>query len=51
MNAIMSIAKEHNLRVIEDCAQAHGAIYEGKRVGTIGDLGCFSFYPTKNLAL
>ncbi|MFA5926674.1 MAG: DegT/DnrJ/EryC1/StrS family aminotransferase, partial [Patescibacteria group bacterium] len=37
------------LRVVEDCAQAHGARYKGKRVGSIGDLACFSFYPTKNL--
>ena len=46
---IMAIAKHHKLRVIEDCAQAHGACYHGQLVGTIGDLGCFSFYPTKNL--
>ena len=37
------------MKVIEDCAQAHGAKNKGKRVGSIGDLGCFSFYPTKNL--
>lgn len=49
MDAIMAIAKKHKLRVIEDCAQAHGAIYQGSKVGTIGDAGCFSFYPTKNL--
>lgn len=49
MNPILSIAKKYNLKVIEDCAQAHGALYEGHRVGTIGDAGCFSFYPTKNL--
>lgn len=49
MDAIMKIAKKHNLKVIEDCAQAHGAKYDGKRVGTMGDAGCFSFYPTKNL--
>lgn len=49
MDAIMVIAKKHNLKVIEDCAQAHGAMYKGSKVGTIGDAGCFSFYPTKNL--
>lgn len=49
MDAIMTIAREHGLFVIEDCAQAAGAIYNAKRVGSIGDAGCFSFYPTKNL--
>ena len=49
MDAIMDISQKHNLKVIEDCAQAHGAEYKGKRVGSIGDIGCFSFYPTKNL--
>ena len=49
MNKILTIAKRQKLKVIEDCAQAHGAIYENKRVGSIGDIGCFSFYPTKNL--
>ena len=49
MNTIMGIAKKYNLKVIEDCAQAHGANYKSKRVGSIGDIGCFSFYPTKNL--
>lgn len=49
MDAIMKIAREHGLFVIEDCAQATGAIYKGMRVGSIGDAGCFSFYPTKNL--
>ena len=47
MNAIMDIAKKNNLRVIEDCAQAHGATYFGKKAGSIGDAGCYSFYPTK----
>ena len=47
MNAIMKIAKKNNLRVIEDCAQAHGATYFNKKAGSIGDIGCFSFYPTK----
>ena len=49
MDAIMDIAKRHNLHVIEDCAQAIGAKYKGKMVGTFGDFGCLSFYPTKNL--
>ncbi len=49
MDAILSIAKKHNLLIIEDCAQAHGATYKGHKVGTLGDAGCFSFYPTKNL--
>ena len=45
----MEVARAAGLHVIEDCAQAHGARYHGQRVGTFGDLGCFSFYPTKNL--
>lgn len=49
MDAIMGIATEHGLAVVEDCAQAAGATYKGSRVGSIGDVGCFSFYPTKNL--
>ena len=49
MDPIMAIAKRHNLIVIEDAAQAHGAEYKGRRVGSIGDMGCFSFYPGKNL--
>jgi dTDP-4-amino-4,6-dideoxygalactose transaminase len=49
LRPIQAIARRHNLRVVEDCAQAHGALYRGQRVGSIGDLGCFSFYPTKNL--
>jgi len=49
MNAIMTIAQENNIAVIEDCAQAAGAIYHEKRVGSMGDAACFSFYPTKNL--
>ncbi len=49
MDAIMKLAAAHGLKVIEDCAQAAGARYRGKRVGSIGDAGCFSFYPTKNL--
>jgi dTDP-4-amino-4,6-dideoxygalactose transaminase len=50
MDPINEIAARHNLRVLEDAAQAHGARYRGKRVGGIGDAGVFSFYPTKNLA-
>ena len=49
MDPIVEIAERYSLKVIEDCAQAHGAKYNGKRVGSIGDIGCFSFYPTKNL--
>jgi dTDP-4-amino-4,6-dideoxygalactose transaminase len=49
IDAVGEIAAKHNLRVIEDCAQAIGATYKGKRVGTFGDLGCFSFFPSKNL--
>ena len=49
MDPILDIAHRHNLIVIEDAAQAHGAEYQGRRVGSIGDIGCFSFYPTKNL--
>lgn len=47
MNEIMAIAKEHKLYVIEDCAEAHGAEYEGKKVGSFGDIACFSFYGNK----
>ncbi len=50
MNPIMKIARKYNLKVIEDACQAHGAEYKGKKVGSIGDAGCFSFYPSKNLA-
>jgi dTDP-4-amino-4,6-dideoxygalactose transaminase len=49
MGAINEIARENGLKVIEDAAQAHGAKYNGKPVGSLGDIGCFSFYPTKNL--
>jgi dTDP-4-amino-4,6-dideoxygalactose transaminase len=49
MDPILEIAARHGLQVIEDAAQAHGAEYKGRRVGAIGDLACFSFYPGKNL--
>ena len=49
MDAVNAIAKKHNLKVIEDCAQAHGATFKGKKAGNWGDFGAFSFYPTKNL--
>ncbi|MBR3884441.1 MAG: DegT/DnrJ/EryC1/StrS family aminotransferase [Bacteroidaceae bacterium] len=49
MQPIDKIAKRYSLKVIEDCAQAHGAIYNGKRCGNLGDAGGFSFYPAKNL--
>ena len=49
MDPIMRLTKKYNLKVIEDAAQAHGAEYKGKKVGSIGDVACFSFYPGKNL--
>lgn len=49
MTSIMSIANKHQLMVIEDCAQAHGAHFKGKKAGNWGQFGAFSFYPTKNL--
>ena len=49
MDPILAIAREHDLYVIEDACQAHGAEYKGKRAGSLGDAGCFSFYPGKNL--
>lgn len=49
MDPILAIAKEHNLYIVEDCAQAHGAEYKGQKVGTFGHLAAFSFYPGKNL--
>lgn len=49
MDKITAICKKHRLKLIEDCAQSHGAMYKGKMTGTFGDMGCFSFYPSKNL--
>ncbi len=49
MDEIMSLARKYNLKVLEDCAQAHGATYKGKTVGGFGDVATFSFYPSKNL--
>jgi len=49
MDAILGIAKRHGLKVVEDVAQAHGALYKGRPCGSFGDVGCFSFYPGKNL--
>jgi dTDP-4-amino-4,6-dideoxygalactose transaminase len=51
MAPILEVARDHGLTVIEDAAQSHGATYQGKQVGTMGDAGCFSMYPTKNLAM
>jgi dTDP-4-amino-4,6-dideoxygalactose transaminase len=49
LEPILETARKRGLRVIEDCAQAHGAVYRGRRLGSWGDMACFSFYPTKNL--
>ncbi|MDD4902100.1 MAG: DegT/DnrJ/EryC1/StrS family aminotransferase [Patescibacteria group bacterium] len=49
IDEVVKIAKQHGLKIVEDCAQAHGAAHAGKMVGGFGDAGCFSFYPTKNL--
>lgn len=49
MTMIMDIAKKYNLKVVEDCAQAHGTTWNNVKVGAIGDIACWSFYPTKNL--
>jgi dTDP-3-amino-3,4,6-trideoxy-alpha-D-glucose transaminase len=49
LDPILAVAQDAGIRVIEDTAQAHGARHRGRRVGTLGDIGCFSFYPTKNL--
>ena len=49
MDPILELAKGYGIPIVEDCAQAHGAIIDGKHVGTIGIIGCFSMYPGKNL--
>ncbi len=49
MDSIVELCKKHNLMLIEDCAQSHGACFDGKMTGTFGEVGCFSFYPSKNL--
>lgn len=49
MDRIVDICKKYNLRLVEDCAQSHGACFNGQMTGTFGDVGCFSFYPSKNL--
>ena len=49
MDEIVDICKKHNLRLVEDCAQSHGAMFNNTMTGSFGDIGCFSFYPSKNL--
>ena len=50
-DSVKSFSEEQNIPIIEDACQAHGAEYKGKRVGSLGDIGCFSFYPTKNMTV
>ncbi len=49
MGPIVELCRKHDLKLVEDCAQAHGAKFNGQQIGTFGDIGCFSFYPSKNL--
>ncbi|MBP5623919.1 MAG: DegT/DnrJ/EryC1/StrS family aminotransferase [Lachnospiraceae bacterium] len=49
MDKVVAVCKKHNLKLIEDCAQSHGACFKGKMTGSFGDVGCFSFYPSKNI--
>lgn len=49
MDKVLELCKKYNLKLVEDCAQAHGAEFNGQKIGSFGDIGCFSFYPGKNL--